>query len=111
MRYPLEPLAAALRIDLGQVGGHRHDTDQLTGMALLAARIGVGHRTATRARQHGLTDRQADHWATRVGLHPSMVWPTWSTNLDSEEATPGWFTDDNTDADDDDPERALAHAS
>jgi hypothetical protein len=25
----------------------------------------------------GLSDKQADHWACRLGVHPAMVWPDW----------------------------------
>lgn len=108
MRYPLEPLAAKLHIDLGQIGGHGHDDEALTGIALLAARVGVCHRTAKRARQHGLSIVQADHWAVAAGFHPVTIWPTWGIDLESDEATPGWFQDDPDDTDDEDPARALA---
>lgn len=57
-RWPIEPLL------------HR---TKLTGHGLRAqARI---HSTIyNTAVEEGLTDRQADTWATRCGLHASQVW-------------------------------------
>lgn len=49
--------------------------DAVGGPARLAALVDDGN--ITRARRDGLTDRQADHWATRCGLHPDEVWPGW----------------------------------
>jgi hypothetical protein len=43
----------------------------------LAVRTDVPARTLHRASIRGLTDRIADRAATRLGLHPSMIWPDW----------------------------------
>lgn len=71
--FPLAPLAAVLGVDLHVVGGHQEGDDP-TGLALLADLLGISHRHARRLEQRGLDDRQADHFATRAGLHPSSVW-------------------------------------
>jgi hypothetical protein len=44
-----------------------------TGVA--AQVLGVSGDAMTEAVEHGLSDQQADHWAVRLGLHPSMLWP------------------------------------
>lgn len=62
--YPLAPLAAALQLPLEDTAG-------------LAAAVRVDRRWVKRARHTGLTERQADMWATRAGLHPRNVWPLW----------------------------------
>jgi hypothetical protein len=61
-RWPLTPL-------LEQVGGTH---------SMLVKRGGVSGRDVARAAELGLSDRQADHWALRCGLHPAMVWPGWA---------------------------------
>jgi hypothetical protein len=43
----------------------------------LSQAVGVGRRWVRRYRAAGLTERQADGWATRCGLHPLEVWPDW----------------------------------
>lgn len=46
--------------------------------AVVAARLRVHGRQVLRWRSYGaLTERQADELATRLGVHPSMVWPDW----------------------------------
>ena len=46
--------------------------------AVVAARLRVHGRQVLRWRAYGtLTDRQADVLATRLGVHPSQVWPDW----------------------------------
>lgn len=40
-------------------------------------KIGVEWTSWTRALEHGLNDRTADHWAVRCGLLPGEVWPDW----------------------------------
>lgn len=57
-RWPVEPLVAA-------AGGVEKVLQQLDGGNL------------SRARRDGLTDVQADRWATRLGYHPAQVWPDW----------------------------------
>ena len=62
VRWPLEPLL------------------RYTGMTqvALARRLGVHATTVQNARRRGLNDRQADHWATAIGLHPALIWgPEW----------------------------------
>lgn len=66
-RYPIAPLVAA------------------TGAAnlrVLADRLGYWHNYVRTVAPRGLTERQADRWATRLGLHPSNVWPEWGTDID-----------------------------
>jgi lambda repressor-like predicted transcriptional regulator len=60
--WPLEPLFEAAGTD--QIGE-------------LAVRTRVHVRTLHRAAHRGLTDPMADRAATRLGLHPSMIWPDW----------------------------------
>lgn len=48
----------------------------------LATRLGIGRRWVRRYRAAGLTERQADTWATRAGLHALDVWPTWGHDLE-----------------------------
>jgi hypothetical protein len=43
----------------------------------LMNRLSVSGADVGRAARDGLTDRQADHWAVGLGLHPSLVWPGW----------------------------------
>jgi len=38
---------------------------------------GIDRRWVRRCRDSGLTERGADAWATRCGLHPLEVWPSW----------------------------------
>jgi hypothetical protein len=40
-----------------------------------AAALGVGRHSVLRLRQRGLTERQADELAIRLGTHPGLVWP------------------------------------
>lgn len=60
--WPLEPLF------------HAAGTNQYTE---LAVRTGMPARTLHRATIRGLTDRLADRAATRLGLHPAMIWHDW----------------------------------
>lgn len=47
------------------------------GVSCLPRRLGVSSTTVKQAATAGLTDRQADLWACRLGLHPGTVWPAW----------------------------------
>lgn len=59
MRYPLAPLLRVTRCpDLHE----------------LANRLGRTHGHLRNVAKRGLSDRQADHWAVALGLHPSWVW-------------------------------------
>lgn len=58
--WPLEPLLA----HAGSLGA-------------LAELVGVSGATVSVANRDGCTDRQADLWALRCGLHPCLVWPDW----------------------------------
>lgn len=62
--YPVADLARA-------IGLNPTDTQALS----LA--LGVGRRWIRRYRDAGLTERQADDWACRAGIHPCDVWPRW----------------------------------
>lgn len=67
--WPLQPLLDACRISMGSVG-HR---------------LGVGGNQIARAVERGLTDRQADEWAIRLGVHPMTVWG-WAWVEDADRA-------------------------
>lgn len=64
------------------------------------ARLRVDSLQWNRADQHGMSDRVADTWAVKCGVHPGNVWPEWFdrglTPLDdiavngSERGKPGW---------------------
>lgn len=89
-RYPLQPLLDRLgieRIPDGTEGGD-HTGDPHTGYTLLAFRLGVTRRTIQRLANTGLTDRQADHYAIRAGLHPAWIWPEWWTHAPGEHDLP-----------------------
>jgi hypothetical protein len=45
----------------------------LTG-SRLAAELGLSGTAVRTAARRGLSDRQADEWAIRLGLHPLLVW-------------------------------------
>ena len=45
--------------------------------AVFAAKLGVRERQLFRWIEYGLTERQADELALRVGYHPCEVWPDW----------------------------------
>lgn len=90
-RYDLADLAAALRIELGPQDRNRQSEGEPRGLLALAARLGTDERHLRRAMHHGLTDRQADRYATRVGLHPASIWPCWWEHAGSDA---DWFADD-----------------
>lgn len=75
IRYPLEALAVALRIELRVI--EHGDGVELLGLAAIADRLGIDHRQARRCLRFGLNDRQADRFAVRIGRHPASIWPEW----------------------------------
>ena len=65
------------------------DACGLTGLAGLAAELGVSRDVVTAAGRRGLSDRQADEWAIRVGWHPLLVWGwDWITAATPDTARP-----------------------
>jgi len=58
-RYPLQALVDASGL----------------GEDALRRRVGLSGTMLQRAREMGLTDKAADRYAVRVGLHPFEVWP------------------------------------
>lgn len=69
--YPVADLAAAL--------GLRAEDPRLTSK--LALTLGLNRGWVLRCRRLGLTEQQADEWATRAGIHPGDVWPRWFDGL------------------------------
>lgn len=43
----------------------------------VAGLLGVEDRQVYRWRLYGLSERQADRLCTRIGRHPSELWPEW----------------------------------
>lgn len=73
MRYPLDALVAAAHLQPAHRDGYYVSVD-----TQLAERLGT--RTTqhvARARRDGLSERAADNWACKLGLHPAIVWPEW----------------------------------
>ena len=65
------------------------DACGLSGPAGLAAELGISRDNVTAAGRRGLSDRQADEWAIRVGLHPLLVWGwDWVTAATPDTARP-----------------------
>ena len=91
MRYPLAPLAAAMRVELHRPGRPTDNDQADAGLAAIAKHLGIGHRWARRMLEHGLTDRQADRFATRIGMHPASIWPQW---WDAAGDDADWYSDD-----------------
>jgi Bacterial regulatory proteins, gntR family len=57
----------------------------------LARRLGVGGAVVSAAARRGLTDRQADEWAIRLGFHPMLVWGwAWIDDADHALGRPAW---------------------
>lgn len=61
-RYPLEPLLDAARA---------------TDLSHLAELLGITPSYVHRLRHEGLTEKQADHFAVRLGMHASWIWTDW----------------------------------
>lgn len=63
---------------------------QATDLQELAQRLGISHRWARELKATGLSDEQADRFACRVGLHPSVLWSDWwDIEPDDEEGDDG----------------------
>jgi hypothetical protein len=77
-RYPIEPVAALLGVELGVVGGHVADgpTSGLTALALLLEPVGgLSQSTLKRRRGAGGFDEwEADRVAIYLGVHPMDLW-------------------------------------
>lgn len=58
-RYPIEPLARAMRVPVEQV----------------ATALGISGTTWRIIREHGARDHTADRMAIRAGFHPFLIWP------------------------------------
>jgi hypothetical protein len=99
-RFPLEPLLRAAGIpsvaEVHEDGRHVNRSgkrvDQpLAGLAALAERLEVSLRMAqflmSGGREHpaGLSERQADRYAVKLGLLPWEVWPDWWSEAPGEE--------------------------
>lgn len=60
----------------------------------LALALQVSVKQAQRLIDFGLTDEQADRYACRIGLHPSVLWPKWwDIEPDVEEGDDGIMRD------------------
>ena len=80
-RYPIEPLAEALGVTLGRIGGYQPDAPT-EGLAALARSIGASLSTAKRIRKEGLTDAQADRYAVAAEL-PGLTADELRTELET----------------------------
>lgn len=69
--YPVTDLAVAI--------GLRPDDPRLTSQ--LVAALGMSRGWVLRCRTLGLSETQADEWATRAGVHPMSIWPRWGSGL------------------------------
>jgi len=61
------------------------------GASSLGRRLGVGGNQIAVAVRRGLTDRQADEWAIRLGEHPMSVWGwAWVEDADRAAGRPAY---------------------
>lgn len=91
-RYPIEPLAEALGVTLGRIGGYQPDQPP-EGLVALANRCGISHRRARRWHQFGVPARYSDQAAIACGRHPATLWPGW--DLDIADGDPDdYYADD-----------------
>jgi biotin operon repressor len=73
--WPLQPLLETCRISAGS----------------LAQQLGVSGSQLASAIERGLTDRQADEWAIRLGVHPMSVWGwAWVEDADRAAGRPNY---------------------
>lgn len=77
--FPLEPLAKAAGVTLGQIGGQTRvaDHDARHGYAELSELLAVSRTTLRKWRANGLTIDQADKAAMALGMLPHEVWDRW----------------------------------
>jgi hypothetical protein len=68
--FDLASLERSIELQPSSFTGRITDEDR-------ALAFGVSREQAWRYRRHGLTERQADELAVRVGLHPGNVWRDW----------------------------------
>lgn len=74
-RFPLEPLAALLDVELGRAGGSR-EGQAPRGIPYIAELCGVSLSTAKRWHSEGLTEPEADRVACSVlNRMPDSIWP------------------------------------
>ena len=66
-KWPMDPLFKVSRAD---------------NVWQLMKQLRVSGVTAKHAIDYGLTDRQADTWAIRLGYHPIEIWPTYCDQKD-----------------------------
>lgn len=90
MRYPVGPLLERLGITLGNPG-RPDDPEAPHGLNAVADHFEVSRGTARRIVACGLDLDEADEQATRLGLHPSAIWPEYWDDIDTDE---DWYTDD-----------------
>lgn len=85
--YPLAPLAEALNIELGKIGGHTgrwHHGAPPEGHTALAEALGVTTRRIRQLANEGLSELVADRYASAIGRHPSWIWPNWWDEADPD---------------------------
>lgn len=73
--FPLRPVFE----HLAQQGEVVHNWQTLSGVAILALRLGVDRRWVYRNLNRGLGGYVADAVAIRLGVHPVIIWPDWFT--------------------------------
>lgn len=78
VRGPLEPRP----FPLAPLFAHA----EATSLRRLAFLLGLDGSTVSGVQHSGLTWRQADEWAIRLGKHPAEVWPDiWWSCIEPEE--------------------------
>ena len=78
-RYPFADLEQAMDIRPEFSGGH------LEGVGAIARQLGVDRNQIYRWRKDGMAPLTADAVAIRIGVHPSLIWPTWFDDALMEE--------------------------
>lgn len=71
-RFPVEPLIDWIVARNDTV----HDaTHEEANVCYVANRLGVDRHRIYQYRRYGLSDANADAFATRLNIHPTMIWP------------------------------------